>query len=157
MNISGVRILKQPKFKDKRGVITELFRDYFVRSVTHTVSLPKTLRGLHVQEWDKFVYPANGEIFIVLVDMRKYSPTYLKKDKILMKDKNRGPIFIPKGVANSYLVTGRKPVDYFYFNSSNYDEKETTTINYNSPKLAITWPIKKPIVSLKDKNAPIWL
>ncbi len=143
--INGVKKIKGFSFKDKRGTINEL-NGFKVKSITHTNSLPNSLRGLHMQGWDKVVYVASGEVYTILLDTRKRSKTYKKTMKFVMKA-GQG-LFIPKGVANSYYVMGNEPVNYLYFNSQEYDVKKTKGLNY---KLFV-YPGNNPIVSEKDEN-----
>ncbi len=146
-HIKGVKEINGFYFEDKRGKIHELI-GFPVVSITHTISVPRSLRGLHVQLWDKVIYVASGSIYTILVDARKNSPTYKVKEEFLMDSQKA--YFIPKGVANSYCVIGNKPVNYFYFNSEKYNEKKTFGINYN----LFSYPVKNPIVSEKDRNLP---
>ena len=141
--IKGVKEIKGFTFADNRGTISE-YNGFKVKSITHTVSLPNTLRGIHVQGWDKVVYVARGSVYTILYDDRKDSPTYKESEEFLMT----GAYFIPKGVGNSYCVLQDEPVHYFYFNAEDYDKKKTYTISYKKFK----WPIKNPIVSKQDEK-----
>lgn len=143
--IKGLYKLETFKFSDKRGTIQEVFKNFNIKSVTHTHSFHKSLRGVHVQGWDKIVYLASGGVRAIFYDDRKDSETYGEKEVVVMFPGDA--YFIPKGVGNSYLCLS--DVDYFYFNTEDYDEKKTYTISYKK----FDWPIEKPIVSKKDENA----
>ncbi len=143
--IQGLKRLKTEEFKDGRGIITEIFKSFPVKSVTHTVSLPQTLRGIHVQGWDKIIYVATGLVYAGFYDDRKKSKTYQEIEQIVIEPGQA--YFIPKGVGNSFLVVGTQAVNYFYFNKENYDSKKMYGISYKK----MTWPLGKKIMSKKDK------
>jgi dTDP-4-dehydrorhamnose 3,5-epimerase-like enzyme len=145
--INGVKEMKGFTFEDQRGKIQEL-NGFPVASITHTLSYPKTLRGLHVQLWDKVIYIASGKVYAIFLDTRKDSPTYGETEEHTLAAGKA--YFIPKGVANSYCVLGDELVNYLYFHSEQYDESKTFGINYKQ----FNYPINNPIVSEKDKNYP---
>jgi dTDP-4-dehydrorhamnose 3,5-epimerase len=57
-------------------------------------------------------------------------------------------------VANSNCVVGNEPAHYMYMVDSYYDASDTTAIAWNDPDLKIDWPVKKPIISDRDKDNP---
>lgn len=144
--IKGLRALKPTWiFDDERGDITELFNNANVKSVTHTRSKHRVLRGIHIQGWDRIVYPASGHVYSLFVDARKDSPTY--GQSVSYTDVAGGrAYFVPKGVGNSYCVVGHEHINYFYFNFENFDAKQTRTISYRP----YPYPVKAPIVSKDD-------
>ena len=156
MKIEGVKELRFSSFHDHRGSITEIFRisqiaGFVPLQMTHTKSKPNVLRGLHAQPWNRVVYPATGEVFNVLLDARKDSPTYGTIEIYFINDKDRFGLYIPKGVANGYCITGKHEVDYFYIMDDYYHEEGTQSFSYKG--LGIPWPPDN-IVSQKDKDNP---
>lgn len=141
--IKGLQRLTGNTFEDNRGIIHEIFKNFLINSVTHTSSKPNTLRGVHVQEWNKIIYVARGRVLAGFYDPRT-------KEKMLVAVGAGEAWYVPKGIGNSYLVTGKENAEYFYFNTENYDESKTHTISYK----IFDWP-GKPIVSKKDKEASI--
>lgn len=143
--ILGLKKIQPFKFSDKRGDILEVSSGFTVKAITHTRSYPKSFRGIHVQGWDKIVYLASGGVHALFVDDRKGSETY---GKVLETTMFAGDAyFVPKGVGNSYFVADSSPVDYFYFNSEEYDAKKTYTIPYK-----FHWDLPEDtIISTKDK------
>lgn len=136
------------KFADERGTITELFSDYPIKAVTHTISKPGVLRGVHIQGWDRIVYPATGRALCLFVDCRKYSATYGQVKKFFCDNSWRRAFSIPAGVGNYYCVLGSKPVDYFYFNLEEFDASKSFTISYKP----YGCPIPNPTTSADDEN-----
>ena len=122
--------------------------------MNHSFSLPKVLRGIHAEAWNKIVYPLTGEAFIAIADIRPQSPTFGKVETFTINDDNRIALFISNGLANSFCVTGKEPVHYVYLVDAYYDGTDTRAIALDDPDLKINWPIKDPIISQRNKNNP---
>src|SRR3989344_2049552 len=113
-SIEGLLILKRPAFGDERGFFKEIFHLDEVEKalnikftgvqMNHALSKSKVLRGIHAENWNKIIYPVNGEVFVVIVDIKPDSPTFGKYEKFVINDGNRICLFISKGLANSYCV-----------------------------------------------------
>lgn len=163
-SIPGLFVLERPVFTDERGYFRELFHKNELEKVTgisfngvqmnHSYSLPGVIRGIHAEQWNKVVYPVSGEVFIAIVDIRLDSPTFAKVETFTINDQNRVGLFIPNGLANSFCVVGEKAVDYIYIVDAYWDGSDTRAITWDDPDLNITWPIKNPIISERDKNNP---
>lgn len=162
--IPGLLILERPTHLDERGFFRELFRrndleevigmKFDVVQMNHSHSLPGVIRGIHAEEWNKIVYPVSGEVFIAIVDIRPDSPTFSKVETFNVGENNRVGFFIPKGLANSFCVTGTQPLDYIYLVDIYYDGSDTRAIAWDDADLNINWPVKNPIISERDKNNP---
>lgn len=163
-SIEGLLVLKRPEHKDDRGFFKEIFHINEIEDTlgisfkgvqaNHAYSKPKVLRGIHAENWNKVVYPLNGEIFVAIVDIRPDSPTFGKVETFNMNDENRMALFIPKGLANSYCVTGSEAVHYVYLVDAYYDGTDTRAVAFDDPDLKIEWPISDPIISERDRNNP---
>ena len=93
-----------------------------------------------------------GKIFDVAVDLRKNSKTYGKYYSCILSESNNTSIFIPPGFAHGFQAMERD--NYVVYSCTNYrDKKSEVSINCEDKKLNIKWPIKKKIVSIKDKKA----
>ena len=117
-----------------------------VYEIAHTKSKPNVLRGFHLQLWDKFVYPAVGNVTVCFYDIREDSVSYGIMEKFEINDKNRCVIYIPSGVAHLYLTHNN--TDYFYFHCHEYEEKKTYGFSWRESGLE-----GKFIISQKDKKA----
>ena len=96
-----------------------------------------------------------GKIFDVAVDCRPKSKTFGKHFKILLSDKNCKSIYIPPGFAHGFLGINKENI--VMYGCTNYRDKNSESgIIWNDPELKINWPIKKPILSTKDKNNEIF-
>lgn len=162
-SISGLYVIKRPTFKDKRGFFRETARWSDLRSVginfkpiqiNHSYSLPRVVRALHAENWNKLIYPVTGKIFSAIVDIRPSSKTFGKVKTFLFSEKYPYALFVPKGLANSVCVLGNKPVHYIYLVDAYYKGDDTRAIAWDDPDLAINWPVKNPIISGRDKSNP---
>lgn len=163
-SIPGLLILERPKLTDERGFFREVFHLDELEEVlgfefkpvqwNHSKSKPGVLRGQHAEEWNKLIYPATGELFASVVDIRPELETFGKVEIFTFDDTKRYALFIPKGMANSFCVTGDTDVDYLYLVDSYYDGSDQRAIAWDDPDTNIAWPIKDPILSERDKHNP---
>ena len=165
MKINNDRKLKEIKyfhskvFKDSRGKIwtswdKEFFRNIKFNLDKFTTSKKNVLRGFHgdTKSW-KLVTCLKGEILSVIVDYRKNSKNYLKYTRIKMSEKNRISVLIPPNFLNSWLCISKECLyQYKYsFRGKYNDVKDQISIKWNDQKINFKWPIKKPILSKRDK------
>ena len=156
--IKNLLIIKSKTYSDKRGYFRELFKESIIKKKfpfqVMSYSKKNVIRGLHLQVNDsqgKFVTVIKGKIFDIVVDLRKNSATFGKKFSILLSDKNAKSIFIPPGFAHGFCALDKE--NYIVYSCTNYRNKLSEIgIKYNDKTLNIKWPIKNPIVSLKDKK-----
>jgi dTDP-glucose 4,6-dehydratase len=163
-SIPGLTVIEMPTYDDNRGFFREAARLNALKKVTgvnlkvkqwnHSESKPGVIRGLHAEGWNKVVYPISGEMTSILVDIRPDSPTFGKHETIKFSENSLKALFIPKGVANSICVTGKKNVHYLYLVDAYYNGSDTTAVALDDPDLKIDWPIAKPIISARDKANP---
>jgi len=155
----GLLILNGIKHEDKRGYLRELVLEKLInrKFKFQILSLSKknVLRGLHFQinkPQGKFISVIKGEIFDVAVDIRKNSKTFGKHFSIRLSDKNCTSVYIPPGFAHGFLTLKKENI-ICYSLTEYRSPKDERSLKYNDPKLKIKWPIKKPNISVKDKNA----
>ena len=157
-SFKNLYIIENTSFKDKRGYFKELSRekDLKVKLPFTVMSFSKknVIRGLHLQKkksQGKFITVLKGKIFDVAVDLRKNSKTFGKHFKIILSEKNCRSIYIPPGFAHGFCALAKE--NYVIYGCTNYRDKNSESgIKYNDTDLNIKWPIKKPILSSKDKK-----
>ena len=146
-------------FKDNRGFYWTtwkkgMFKNMKFNHDKFSISNKKVLRGLHCdfKSW-KLVTCIYGKIFLVVVDMKKKSKNYLKYKSWVLSHKRPTLILIPPHFANAHLCLSEKCVfHYKWFYKGKYiDSKKQKSYRWNDPKFKIKWPIKKPILSNRDK------
>lgn len=158
-----VVVIEPEVFGDARGFLFESFnsRDFseqvqagveFVQD-NHSRSVRGVLRGLHYQiehAQGKLVRVMEGEVFDVVVDIRKSSPRFGKWSGVKLSADNRRQVWVPPGFAHGFVVLSEsaqclyKTTDYWY------PEHERSII-WNDPAVGIEWPINfEPMLSAKD-------
>ena len=154
--IKGVVLVKTNIFRDKRGFFKEVekFKILKKKFVFDCFSYSKknTLRGLHLQtkkSQAKIITVVQGKILDVVVDLRKKSPTYGKHFSIEISQNSDFSIFIPSGFAHGFLCLSKNCAVYYKCTNYRHQSSEKT-IKWNDKDLNINWPVKKPILSLKD-------
>ena len=155
----GLLILNGIKHEDKRGYLRELVLEKLINKKFKfqilSLSKKNVLRGLHFQirkPQGKLISVIKGEIFDVAVDIRKNSKTFGKHFSIRLSDKNCTSVYIPPGFAHGFLTLKKENI-ICYSLTEYRSQKDERSLKYNDPKLKIKWPIKKPNISVKDKNA----
>ena len=156
--IYGLKILKSKNYYDSRGYFREVFKKTIIKNNFVFGCLSKSkknvLRGLHLQtkfSQAKLITILKGKIYDVLVDLRKRSKTFGKSFSITLSDDEPRSIIIPRGCAHGYVGLGRENIIYYL--CDNYRSKKNEVgIMWNDKDLAIKWPIKKPLISLKDSK-----
>ena len=154
----GLILVKNKKFNDSRGYFRELIieKNIKVKFPFQVMSFSKknVIRGLHIQTKNpqgKFVTVIKGTIFDVTVDLRKKSKTYGKYFSKVLSAKNLLSIYIPPGFAHGFCALDKE--NFVVYSCTQYrNAKSEIGIDYNDKDLNIEWPIKKPILSLKDKK-----
>lgn len=166
-DLPGVLIIEPRVFEDERGwfmesysyrVFKELGIDVVFVQDNHSYSKRKgTFRGIHFQNnpmaQAKLIRCTRGKILDVAVDLRKGSPTYKKWIMVELSEENKRMLFIPKGFGHAFL-TLTDDVEVQYKVDQYYSKEHDRSIRWNDPDIGIDWPIKDPIISEKDRNAP---
>ena len=151
-------IYEKDTYSDNRGYFRELFlqkhfKDKFPFDVM-SYSKKNVVRGLHLQRKNpqaKLITVLKGKIFDVCLDCRKNSKTFGKYFSIFLSDRKNKSLLIPKGFAHGFCALTNDVI--MHYKCSNYRHKKTETgILWNDENLKIKWPVKKPIISNKDKN-----
>ena len=156
--IKDLVLLKTSIFRDKRGFFKEVEKKNILKKKfifdCFSYSKKNTLRGMHFQKKNsqaKIITVVQGKILDVVVDLRKNSKTYGKYYSIKISQDSDFSLFIPENFAHGFLCLSK--VCAVYYKCTKYrDENSETTIKWNDKKINIKWPIKKPILSDKDKN-----
>ena len=151
-------LIKNKSYIDKRGYFKELIREnkLNVRFPFKVMSFSKknVIRGLHLQSKNsqgKYVTVIKGKVFDVVVDLRKNSKTYGKSFTSILSEKNSISIYVPPGFAHG--LCGLSKENYVIYSCTKYRDKNNEIgIMYNDIDLKIKWPVKKPIISDKDKK-----
>ena len=159
-------ILIKPKINtDMRGEFTKIFDSsltlngikYTFTEDSISVSKKNVLRGLHYQLSPylegKLITVIHGTIFDVAVDIRKNSPNFGKYVCIELSGNTKDMIWIPPGFAHGFVALSENTTIMYKMTMPYHSDKQKGII-WNDPDLAIPWPVKKPIISNRDKEFP---
>jgi len=159
--ISDLKIINNSSFKDKRGSYWTTWKKGVFKKIKFnhdkfSISKKNTIRGLHCdfKSW-KLITSVFGKVLLVVVDMRKDSNNYLKSKKIILSHKKPKLVLIPPYYANAHLCLSQLCVFHYKwsYKGKYLDVKKQKSYKWNDPKFNIKWPIKKPILSRRDKNS----
>ena len=168
-SIEGLVLLKPTLIKDERGYFMESFNQKKINKLLGNIHFVQeneseskrgVLRGLHFQKppftQAKLVRCLKGEILDVAVDLRKKSKTYGLFETILLSDKNKNKLFIPKGFAHGYIVLSESAI-VSYKVDNYYKPSHEGGILWNDKSLEIDWKIdsKEIVISEKIKTISI--
>ncbi len=159
-------IIEPEVYSDNRGFFLEVFHQkrYVLAGVgsvfvqdNMSFSIQGTLRGLHYQYPDaqaKLVNVVEGEIFDVVVDIRRGSPNFGQWFGTRLSDNNRRQMYIPEGFAHGFCVISERA--YVNYKCSDfYSPENERGILWSDPNLYIDWPVKTPLLSAKDNQNPL--
>jgi len=164
--IEGLLLIQPDVHRDHRGFFVEtwsaerwgeLGADAGFVQHNHSRSARGTLRGLHFQlspGQAKLVRCARGEIFDVAVDLRRDSPTFGHWRGYHLDDREHLQMYIPIGFGHGFCVTSDE-ADVTYLTSSSYDPEAEAGIRWDDPEVGIEWPVEAPLLSGRDRDAPL--
>ena len=162
--IPDVLIIEPRVFEDQRGFFFESYNEKIFQEKTgldvqfvqdnHSRSAQNVLRGLHYQieqPQGKLVRVVAGEIFDVVVDLRKNSPTFGQWVGSTLSAQNKRQLWVPIGFAHGFCVISDF-AEVLYKTSDYYAPQHERCVIWNDPNLAIAWPLQgEPTVSAKDQ------
>lgn len=161
--IPDALIIEPKVFGDERGFFFESFNKRIFAESTgvtttfvqdnHSRSTKGVLRGLHYQvkqPQGKLVRVVSGEVFDVVVDLRKSSSTFGQWDGVILSEDNKRQLWVPEGFAHGFIVLS-ETADFLYKTTDYYAPEYERCIRWNDDELAIDWLYKdEPVVSDKD-------
>ena len=166
LKIPEVKLIEPEVFEDERGFFFESFNQQkfneaigqdvtFVQD-NHSKSTKGVLRGLHYQKepfaQGKLVRVISGEVFDVVVDIRKDSPTYGQWVSEVLSGENKKQLWIPAGFAHGFLVLS-DVAEIVYKTTDFYSPEHEHCLKYNDKQINITWPSISSQYLLSPKDA----
>lgn len=165
--IEGLKVIEPAVFGDARGYFMETYnyQDFaeagidckFVQD-NQSASKKGVLRGLHFQiqyPQDKLVRVIKGEVFDVVVDIRKDSATFGKWFGVLLTEENKKQFFVPKNFAHGFIVLSDY-AEFCYKVTDFYHPNDEGGILWNDPEIGIDWPMPEGMteadLTLSDKD-----
>ena len=138
---------------EEHPALLDIHHAYFTFHNRFSKSYKGVLRGLH---WDnetwKLVQAIVGDIYLVVLDMRKDSPTFGKWESHIISEKNREQVLIPPGFANGHYALTDCIFHYTMMYKGQYvDESQQNVVKWNDERFNIEWPTNKPILQKRDR------
>jgi dTDP-4-dehydrorhamnose 3,5-epimerase len=167
--IPDVLVVEPAVFGDARGFFHESWnqREFdqavgravrFVQD-NHSRSARNVLRGLHYQlgsPQGKLVRVVAGEVFDVVVDMRRSSPTFGRWVGERLSAENHRMLWVPEGFAHGFVVLSDS-ADFLYKTTDYWVPAQERSLLWNDPAIGISWPLQgEPLLKPKDAaGAPL--
>jgi dTDP-4-dehydrorhamnose 3,5-epimerase len=161
--IEGVYEIRLEPRRDERGFFMRVYDEEFFKKAglhrhwvqeNHSRSEKKgVLRGLHFQfppfAETKLIRCVRGAVYDVFVDLRKGSPAFGKWGSVELSEEKHNMVFIPRGFAHGFctLIAGSEVI---YKVDNPYNLQAESGLLWSDPDLAISWPVKQPLLSEKD-------
>ncbi|WP_296992583.1 dTDP-4-dehydrorhamnose 3,5-epimerase family protein [Thalassospira sp. UBA1131] len=166
--LAGVSKIVRSFRGDERGFLSRLYCsdefekagwDTSIAQINHTLTSEKgTVRGLHFQRppysEKKLVTCLHGEIWDVVVDIRRDSSAFLQWHGEKISSERGEAILIPEGFAHGFQ-TLTDDVELIYLHSAPYEPASEDGLNPDDPELRIKWPLPCANLSKRDKGHPM--
>lgn len=161
--LAGLALIERKALEDARGVFCRMFCaeelacagwQQPIAQINHTITRQRgTVRGLHYQKSPhaemKLVSCIRGEVWDVVVDLRRDSPTFLHWHAERLSAGNARSLLIPQGFAHGFQTLS-DDVEMLYCHSAAYAPDFEQGLNPTDPRLAIAWPL--PITGLSPRD-----
>lgn len=164
----GTFIINGYKSNDERGWFWKNYQlTYFKKFGLHfsceenffSKSSPGVIRGMHFQvppsEQAKLVTCIHGQVFDVLMDIRKSSSTFGCVASVVLSGEDNLSILVPPGVAHGFCVISQEDALMSYQTNSRHEPNLDQGIRWDS--LPIKWPkTSSRIISKRDQEFKSW-
>lgn len=121
----------------------------------YSTSSKNVLRGFHFQlpphDHAKMVFCMSGEVFDVVIDLRKGSPTYRMHHVFSLSGSIGNGLYVDRGFAHAFLALTDGST-LLYNVTSEYSPANDTGIKWNSA--GVKWPGDNFIISARDNTFP---
>lgn len=164
--IPGVVLVTPRVHRDERGFFLETYHESryrengiagpFVQD-NHSRSRSGILRGLHGQSPNpqgKLVRCVVGAVWDVAVDVRLGSPSFGRHFGAELSADNFRQLYVPPGLLHGFVVLSEE-AEVEYKCTHVYDPAGDFGVRWDDPELAVPWPVRSPMLSAKDRDAPL--
>jgi dTDP-4-dehydrorhamnose 3,5-epimerase len=105
-------------------------------------------------EQAKLVRCVRNALLDFVVDLRSDSKTYKQWICVELSAENKKQVFVPRGYGHAY-VTLSDDTEISYKTDNYYSPEHDGSVLWSDPDLNIDWGVERPVLSDKDKNAPL--
>jgi dTDP-4-dehydrorhamnose 3,5-epimerase len=147
--LEGVRIEPLTVWPDDRGYFLEVQRigtglaRHFPPASTQisaTLTYPGVVKAFHYHLYQSDCWTViSGMLQMALVDLRRQSPTFGRRNTLYVGTLRPWQVLIPPGIAHGYKVIARDPAVLVYVTSRFYDPSDECRIAFDDPRLHYDW------------------
>lgn len=162
--IPGAYLLRPAVRSDPRGrLVKTMHAEAFAQAGIpfrfaeqyYSVSARNVLRGLHFQlpphAHYKLVCCLEGEVFDVILDLRRGSPAFGAHRGFELDGERGESVFVPIGCAHGFCVRSERALLH-YSVSTVYAPAHDAGVRWDSAGVA--WPCADPMLSQRDRSLP---
>jgi dTDP-4-dehydrorhamnose 3,5-epimerase len=161
-------VIEPEPFKDNRGLFSRIYCqselqdiicDRHIVQINHSrTSYKGTVRGMHFQYPPmaeiKMIKCIRGEIYDVIIDVRRDSPTFLQWHGEILSEENMKMMYVPEGFAHGFQ-TLKENSELIYLHTEFYNPRYEGGIRFNDPAINISWPLAVTDISERDLMHPM--
>ena len=147
--IAGVQVRPFSVWADDRGHFLEVLRvgqglpsefPAETTQVSAALGYPGTIKAFHyhLHQTDLWA-PSQGMFQVALVDLRKDSETFGRRNTLYVGTLRPWQILIPPGVGHGYKVIGTQPAMLIYVTDRFYNPQDEGRIAYDEPGIGYDW------------------
>jgi len=162
-NIKGLYNVELQPFTDNRGFFVRSYCDAAleeagviksIKQINHSFTKKVgSIRGMHYQDSPhaeiKMVRCIAGEIFDVVIDLRKGSDTFLQWHGEYLNAENFKMMIIPEGFAHGFQIM-KQNTELLYLHTASYTPEAEIGVLFNDEKIGIKWPL--PVTDISDRD-----
>ena len=162
--LEDVKIIIPEIFSDERGNFSENFNQKKFQEITNndysfvqdnkSFSKKGVFRGLHYQlnqPQGKLVQVLSGEVYDVVVDLRKTSESFGDWMGTILSNDNNKQLWIPPGFAHGFLVLSEM-AEFFYKVTDYWSKSDERCIKWDDEKIGIELPEAPISISKSDQK-----
>ena len=162
--LEDVKIIIPEIFSDERRKFSEKFNQKKFQEITNndysfvqdnkSFSKKGVFRGLHYQlnqPQGKLVQVLSGEVYDVVVDLRKTSESFGDWMGTILSNYNNKQLWIPPGFAHGFLVLSEM-AEFFYKVTDYWSKSDERCIKWDDEKIGIKLPEAPISISKSDQK-----
>lgn len=162
--LPGCLEIRPRRFTDSRGSFVKSYHQHDFEDAglcTHfpeafySKSRPRVVRGLHFmlppEDHYKLVYCVHGSVLDVVLDLRLGSPTYGQHTMVELNEMCGNMLYLAPGLAHGFCAPDTEAI-LAYRVSTVHSPAHDAGIRWDSA--GISWPVRSPIISDRDRNLP---
>jgi dTDP-4-dehydrorhamnose 3,5-epimerase len=165
--LPGAYLVELDPHRDERGFFSRAYCEHEFAAQGLATRYPQwnlsrndargTLRGLHMQRPPhaevKIVRCVAGEIWDVIVDLRRSSPAWRKWFGVELTARAGTALYVPAGFAHGF-ITLQPDTDVLYQMGEFHAPAAAVGFRWDDPAIGIHWPLRPVVISERDRSYP---